>query len=204
MLLNKTLENLKNNLKQLPGVGDKTAQRYALHLLNSDKQHVLTLADTIRQAVEKHQNCSHCNILSDVNPCPICEDTGRNKKLLCVVENTYDVYLLEKTGEYDGYYFVLGHLLSPMDGYGIDEINLPQLAKIVEEREVEEIILALNPSTEGETTISLIAEELGRDNDRKITRLSTGLPFGSNIEYTSSVTLSNAIQRRYSIDRSET
>ncbi len=199
MLLNKTLEDLKNSLKQLPGVGDKTAQRYALHLLNSDKGHVLSLADSIKQAVEKHDNCSSCNILSDTEPCPICLDNSRDGKLLCVVENTYDVYLLEQTGDYSGYYFVLGHLLSPMDGYGIDEINLSQLAKVVEERDVEEIILALNPSTEGETTITLIAEELGKNNNRKITRLSTGLPFGSNIEYTSSVTLSNAIQRRYSI-----
>jgi len=198
MKFNKTLDELKNGLKQLPGVGEKTAQRYALYILNQDKDKAIELADTIKEAVELHSYCPKCNMLSDSNPCAICSDPDRDKSLICIVENTYDVYLIENTGEYDGYYFVLGHLLSPMDGIGTKEIHLPELLERLEVAEIEEIVLALNPSTEGETTIELIATEIAHLK-RKITRLSTGLPFGGNIEYSSPITLSNALRRRYPI-----
>jgi len=153
MIFNKTLDNLKNGLKQLPGVGEKTAQRYALYLLNQNKEHSLSLADTIREAVESHTFCKTCNMLSDSSPCVICRDKERDCSLLCVVENTYDVYLIENTGDYHGYYFVLGHLLSPMEGIGIGEIHLPELLKRIEDEKIKEVVLALNPSAEGETTI---------------------------------------------------
>ncbi len=198
MVFNRTLDSLKNRLKQLPGVGEKTAQRYAIYLLNQDKDTSLSLADTIREAVETHSFCSSCNILSDSNPCDICKNTERDRNLLCVVENTYDVYLIENTGEYRGYYFVLGHLLSPMEGIGTNEIYLPKLLNRIADESISEVILALNPSAEGETTIELIASEIAHLS-KKITRLSTGLPFGGNIEYSSPITLSNAIKRRYSI-----
>lgn len=199
MIFNKTLDDLKNGLKQLPGVGEKTAQRYALYLLNQTKDNALTLADTIREAVEIHSFCTCCNVLSDTNPCAICSDEKRDHSLLCVVENTYDVYLIENTGEYRGYYFVLGHLLSPMEGIGTREIHLPQLLEKIGDERISEVILALNPSAEGETTIELIATEI-TPLRKRITRLSTGLPFGGNIEYSSPVTLSNAIKRRYPIE----
>jgi recombination protein RecR len=198
MYFNKSLDDLKNSLKQLPGVGEKTAQRYALFLLHQDKTLTLELAETIKTAVEVHSFCSSCNILSDSNPCPICSDSGRDKSFLCVVENTYDVHLIEDTGEYKGYYFVLGGLLSPMEGIGIREIHLPELIQKIVDPQVKEVILALNPSTEGETTIDLIASESTGLN-KTITRLSTGLPFGGNIEYSNTLTLSNAIRRRYTI-----
>ncbi|MCB5230159.1 MAG: recombination mediator RecR [Candidatus Cloacimonas sp.] len=198
MYFNKPLDDLKNSLKQLPGVGEKTAQRFALFLLHQDKERTLDLADTIKTAVEIHSFCDKCNILTDSNPCTICEDMSRDKTLLCVVENTYDVYLIEATGEYKGYYFVLNNLLSPMEGIGIKEIHLPELLQRAADPEVEELILALNPSTEGETTIDLIAAETAPFNKR-VTRLSTGLPFGGNIEYSNTLTLSNAIKRRYTI-----
>lgn len=198
MNFNKTLDNLKNGLKQLPGVGEKTAQRYALYLLNQDKDHSLNLADTIKEAVEVHSFCKRCNILSDSNPCAICNDKERDITQLCVVENTYDVYLIENTGDYRGYYFVLGHLLSPMEGVGINEIHLPELLNKISDEPIEEVILALNPSAEGETTMELLAAEIAPLN-KNITRLSTGLPFGGNIEYSSLSTISNAIKRRYSI-----
>jgi recombination protein RecR len=198
MLFNKTLDNLKNRLKQLPGVGEKTAQRYALFLLSQNKEHSLGLADTIREAVENHSFCDICNILSDTNPCPICNDPRRDNSLLCVVENTYDVFLIENTAEFNGYYFVLGHLLSPMEGIGTNEIHLPELLVKVAKAEVTEVILALNPSAEGETTIELIASEIAALN-KQVTRLSTGLPFGGNIEYSNPLTLSNALKRRYSV-----
>lgn len=198
MNFNKTLDNLKNGLKQLPGVGEKTAQRYALFLLTQDKEHSLALAETIKEAVEIHSFCDSCNMLSDSNPCTICRDQTRDGSLLCVVENTYDVFLIENTGEYNGFYFVLGHLLSPMEGIGTNEINLPRLIARIEENPIKEVILALNPSAEGETTIELIASLILPFN-KTMTRLSTGLPFGGNIEYSSPVTLSNAIKRRYPI-----
>ncbi len=198
MLFNKTLDNLKNRLKQLPGVGEKTAQRYALYLLNQDKETTLALADTIKEAVENHSFCVSCNMLSDSNPCVICTDQERDSSLLCVVENTYDVYLIENTAEYRGYYFVLGHLLSPMEGIGTKEVHLPELLQKLKDQEISEVILALNPSAEGETTIDLLASEIS-SLGKKVTRLSTGLPFGGNIEYSNPLTLSNAIKRRYSI-----
>lgn len=198
MRFNQSLEALINNLKKLPGVGDKTALRYAMHLISINNDQSLQLAEAIKNAVDKHRNCSQCNTLTDIEPCCVCSQTGRDRRLLCVVESTSDVYLLENTNDYNGYYFVLGHLLSPIDGYGIEEIKLPQLLEKAAAEEVEEIILALNPSTEGETTINLIASEINKLNKR-VTRLSTGLPFGGNIEYSSAVTLSNAIKRRYPI-----
>ena len=198
MKFNKTLDDLKNNLKQLPGVGDKTAQRYALHLLTQSKERSLQFSDVIREAVEIHTYCARCNLLSDSDPCAICLDESRDESLICVVENSYDVYLVENTGEYKGRYFVLGHLLSPIDGIGIEEINLSHLLEVANNGLVKEIILAVNPSTEGETTMSLIAGELA-STDIIVTRLSTGLPFGANIEYSSQLTLSNAIRRRYTI-----
>jgi recombination protein RecR len=198
MQFNKTLDDLKDTLKQLPGVGDKTAQRYALYLLTQEKEQSLKFSDVIKEAVEVHTYCSICNLLSDSDPCPICSQKDRDQSYLCVVETSYDVYLVENTGEYKGYYFVLGHLLSPIDGIGIEEIHLAQLLEYVTEKPVKEVILALNPSTEGETTINLLAEEIS-SLKVNVTRLSTGLPFGSNIEYSSQLTLSNAIKRRYSI-----
>ncbi len=195
---NKTLDNLKNSLLQFPGVGEKTAQRFALFLLNQEKEKSLALAEAIRISVELHQNCIRCNMLSDTELCAICADSHRDTTQLCVVENTYDVFLIENTGDYHGYYFVLGHLLSPMDGIGTKEIGLDKLLELVNSDLIEEVILALNPSTEGETTINLIASEAAKIN-KKITRLSTGLPFGGNIEYSSPNTLSSAIKRRYSI-----
>jgi len=198
MIFNNKLDDLKNGLKQLPGVGEKTAQRYALYLLNQNKENSLNLADTIREAVESHTFCEVCNMLSDSNPCVICRNKERDHSILCVVENTYDVYLIENTGDFHGYYFVLGHLLSPMDGIGTSEIHLPELLNRVKSEIITEVVLALNPSAEGETTIELIASELAPYR-KTITRLSTGLPFGGNIEYSSPTTLSNAIKRRYSI-----
>ena len=138
-------------------------------------------------------------MLSETLTCSYCNDNMRNEKQLCIVENTQDVYLIENTHEYKGKYFVLKKLLSPMDGIGPEEINFPKLLNYIKKQKTEEIILALNPSAEGESTISFLGMEL-RGLVKKITRLSTGLPFGGDIEYTSSITLGNALKRRYSVD----
>ncbi|MEA2096963.1 MAG: recombination mediator RecR [Candidatus Cloacimonadota bacterium] len=197
-MFNGFLEDLVNNLKKLPGIGSKTAQRLAIHLISKEKTDAIDLADSIKDAVHSYKNCSICNMLSETDPCRFCADTTRISNVICVVENTQDAYLIENLHEFKGRYFVLNDLLSPLDGIGPDEINFHKLEKITNSGEVDEIILALNPSAEGESTINFLASQF-EDKNVKITRLSTGLPFGGDIEYTSSLTLSNAFKRRYSV-----
>lgn len=192
------LGDLVQNLKKLPGIGNKSAQRLAMHLISQDKEKALLLAASIRHAVENFTKCSICNMLSESDPCEFCADARRQKNFLCVVENTQDIYLVENTHEYHGRYFVLGNLLSPLDGIGPEEINFPLLLDLIRKDGIEELILALNPSAEGESTISFIASHL-EGTAINITRLSTGLPFGGDIEYTNSITLGNALKRRYSV-----
>ena len=197
-MFNGFLEDLVNNLKKLPGIGSKTAQRLAIHLISKEKADAMNLADSIKDAVESYNNCTICNMLSETEPCKFCSDTTRLSNVICVVENTQDAYLIEDLHEFNGKYFVLNELLSPLDGIGPKEINFPKLERIVSSGEINEVILALNPSAEGESTINFLASQFMEKNV-KITRLSTGLPFGGDIEYTSSLTLSNAFKRRYSV-----
>jgi len=197
-MFNGLLEELVNSFRKLPGIGTKTAQRLALNLISKEKKVALNLADSITNAVQSYKNCSICNMLSETDPCTFCSDETRDKKIICVVENTQDAYLIENLHEFKGSYFVLNDLLSPLDGIGPVEINFPKLEGIVKSDDIEEIILALNPSAEGESTINFLASQF-EDKGIKITRLSTGLPFGGDIEYTSSLTLSNAFKRRYSV-----
>ncbi|OQX71092.1 MAG: recombination protein RecR [Candidatus Cloacimonas sp. 4484_275] len=192
------LEELIQNLRRLPGIGKKSAQRLALHIIGMDKEEALKLSASIADAVKNFKNCSICNMLSEQDPCGFCSDETRQNNLLCVVENTQDVYLIENTNEYKGKYFVLNGLLSPLEGIGPDDIYFPKLLAYLKDNSVDELILALNPSAEGETTMSFLATQL-KPFVKKITRLSTGLPFGGDLEYTSSITLGNALKRRYSI-----
>jgi len=137
-------------------------------------------------------------MLTEQDPCLYCSSGNRSDELLCIVENSQDVFLIEETHEFKGKYFVLGKLLSPLDGIGPDQIKFPQLQALISTGNIEEVILALNPSAEGESTMNFLGSKLGKQISR-ITRLSTGLPFGGDIEYTSSLTLSNALKRRYPI-----
>ena len=192
------LGELVQNLKKLPGIGNKSAQRLAMHLISMEKTKALLLAESIQNAVKNYTNCSICNMLSESDPCEFCADEMRQKNSLCVVENSQDIFLIENTHEFRGKYYVLGNLLSPLDGIGPDEINFPKLLDMIQNDGINELILALNPSAEGESTINFIASQL-EDTNISITRLSTGLPFGGDIEYTSSITLGNALKRRYSV-----
>lgn len=198
MLFHGSLGELQKHLKRLPGVGAKTAQRLALHLAASDQELAVGLAQSLRRVVDEYHACPVCRMLTDTPVCAFCDSSDRDDARLCVVETTLDVYLVEQTGEYHGRYFVLGELLSPLDGVGPAEIHAPKLLELLRQREVEEVILALNPSTEGESTIDYLADML-EDQPAKVSRLSTGIPFGGDIGYTSQVTLSNALQRRFSI-----
>jgi len=192
------LAELEKNLKTLPGIGPKTAQRLAIFLISMEKDKSLQIADSITEAVNSYHNCSECNILTEEDPCKFCSAPERDSNSLCIVETTQDVYLIENTHEFQGKYFVLTKLLSPLDGIGPNDIHFSQLIQKVKNDNIREIVLALNPSAEGETTIVFLATNL-KDLVPSITRLSTGIPFGGDIEYSSTPTLINALKRRYTV-----
>jgi len=196
MYISANLEKLVESLSRFPGIGRKTAQRLAWHMLSQDKTFALTLAENIKATVEAFRPCSKCMMLSETDPCPICTARERDNDLLCIVESSADIQIIEKMNEYRGQYFVLGHLLSPIDGFGPAQINSEQLQQRVHDLQPNELILALKPSAEGEATMHYIWE-LFRDKVQSITRLSTGLPFGGDLEYSSSNTLKSAWERRY-------
>lgn len=192
------LEKLVESLARFPGIGKKTAQRLAWHLLSTDKSFALELSETIKTTVEAFKPCSQCLMLSESDPCPICSARDRIREQLCIVESSADIQIIENMNDYHGTYFVLGHLLSPIDGYGPREINADILQRHVDALQPKEIILALKPSAEGEATIHYIWE-LFKDRGLSITRLSIGLPFGGDLEYSSSNTLRSAWNRRFSV-----
>ncbi|MCL1827365.1 MAG: recombination mediator RecR [Candidatus Cloacimonetes bacterium] len=193
-----SLSELQKQLQLLPSIGEKSAQRLAYFLINQPKDKVLALAESIVTAINNCKPCSQCFLLSDTDPCKICTDPDRNEETLCVVESTRDIILIESTNEFKGRYFVLGNLLSPVSGIGPHQIRIPELEKYLQKNHITEVILAISPSTEGETTIHFIAEFL-KEKDKKITRLSTGIPYGSDMEYTGAATLMNALRRRYPV-----
>ena len=196
MLFSENFEKLIQTLNRFPGIGRKTAQRLARVMVSQDKNFALNLAETIITTVESFKTCSKCNMLSESDPCPYCTSVERLDSHLCVVENSSDIQILEGMNEYKGRYFVLGHLLSPLDGYGPEQINSQQLMERILTLHPTEIILALKPSAEGEATIHYLWELL-KDKEINITRLSTGIPFGGDLEYSNLNTLSNAWKRRY-------
>jgi recombination protein RecR len=197
-MASKKLEKLEFELRRLPGVGKKTAQRLAFFLINGEKADALNLAKSIEEAVISFKQCSKCNYLSESDPCEFCSDLTRDNNSVCIVESSQDVILVEKTNLFHGRYFVLGNLLSPLDGIGPTEIHFSQLLSFIKELDTKELILAIDPSTEGETTINFIADEC-KQLGLKITRLSIGLPFGGNLEYTNSITIANAFNRRFEV-----
>jgi recombination protein RecR len=194
----KVIDDLKDALKTLPGIGEKSAQRLALYILSQDKTNSVLLGEAILESVNKITNCNICNMLTDANPCRFCTDLKRNDKQLCIVENTADVFMMESTGEFYGKYFVLSNLLSPIDGIGPDDIHIEELLARINDYEVEEVIIALSPSVEGETTISYIADRL-ESWSGSISRLSTGIPFGGDLEYSNKITVANALKHRFNV-----
>jgi len=192
------LERLIQHFNRLPGIGRKTAQRLAWHLVSTEKTQALEFADCLRKTVNRFTTCPHCLMLTELSPCPICADPVRDASTLCVVETTSEVFLIENMHEYTGKYFVLGHLLSPLEGFGTGDIHADELLALVDETRPQEVILALKPSAEGEATIHFLSELLA-GKQVSVTRLSTGIPFGGDLEYTSSLTLANAWKRRYRV-----
>jgi recombination protein RecR len=188
------LDNLIAQLTRLPGVGTRTAQRLAFHLLRTPREEALALAEAIREAKERIGPCSECGNLTEEDVCEICRDARRDRAVICVVEQPADLVSVERTHEYRGVYHVLGGALSPLDGVEPEDLRLEQLFGRVERNGVEEVVLATNPTMTGEATAAFIADRLrGRT---RVTRLASGLPVGSDLEYADEVTLGRALAGR--------
>ncbi len=189
------LEALIEALKRLPGVGQKSAQRMAYHLLQHDRASLARMADALKAAGERIGHCQRCHTFSENALCEICSDTARNASLLCVVESPADQAALERTGSYAGYYFVLLGRLSPLDGLGTREIGAAELLTRADDGAVREVILATSFTAEGEATAHVLSEAL-RSRGIKATRLARGVPVGSELEYVDLGTIAHALVDR--------
>jgi len=192
------LEQLVHSLRCLPGVGPKSAQRMALYLLERNRSGAARLSDMLTESLEKIGHCEQCRTLTEEALCRICSSTSRDEKLLCVVGSPADMFAIEQAGSYRGYYFVLSGHLSPIDGIGPDDIGIPDLMMLLDRRPVEELILANNPTVEGEATAYYIAGLL-TDKNIMLSRIAHGVPVGGELEYVDGGTLSHAFNGRQRI-----
>lgn len=192
------IQELIDALRRLPGVGPKSAQRMAYHLLERDRDGARRIARAMEQAVEKVGHCRLCRSLSEGELCPICASIKRDRSVLCVVESPTDVQAIEQSTGYKGLYFVLMGRLSPLDGIGPAELGLDRLAARLNEGEVKEVILATNPTVEGEATAHYIGEMV-RARGIRVTRIAHGVPLGGELEYVDGGTLSHAFHGRREI-----
>jgi recombination protein RecR len=189
------VDRLIDELKHLPGVGQKTAQRLAFHLLRAAPEQALALADAIREAKRNIRECSICNNLTDTDPCLYCASPTRDRKTICVVEEVHHILAVEKTRQYSGLYHVLGGALSPLDGIGPDQLKLKSLIERLKGATVEEVIIATNPTAEGEVTavyVSKLIKPLGV----RVTRIGVGIPVGADLEYADEITMLKAMEGR--------
>ena len=192
------IQRLISELSRLPGIGQRTAQRLAFHILRSEDADAQGLAEAIREVKDKVGLCEVCFNLSEGPRCRICEDERRDRSLICVVEEPSDVIPIERTGEYRGLYHVLGGALSPIDGIDPEDLRIAELVRRVDGGGVEEVVLATNPTTTGEATAIHVAELLR--GKVTITRLASGLPVGADLEHADEVTLGKAFAGRLSLD----
>ena len=188
------ISKLIQELSALPGIGTKSAQRLAFHILNMPKEQVEELSSAILDAMQNGRYCKECFTLSDEEICPICSDSSRNHKVIMVVENTRDLAAYEKTQKYDGVYHVLHGAISPMLGIGPGDIKLKELMQRLQ-KDVDEVIIATNSSLEGETTAMYISK-LIKPTGIKVTRIASGVPVGGDLEYIDEVTLLRALEGR--------
>lgn len=191
------MARLIEELRKLPGIGTKSAQRLAFHILRSSSEDAEALAEAVREVKARLRLCSTCNNITDVDPCLYCASPTRNQRVVCVVEEPTNIATIEKT-HYNGVYHVLHGTLSPLHGVGPEHLRIGNLQKRVESGDLEEVILATSPNTEGEATAHYLAEVLRRA-DMRITRIATGVPAGSDIEYADEVTMTRAMEGRRSI-----
>jgi recombination protein RecR len=189
------MARLIEELKKLPGVGAKSAQRFAFHILRSTDDDAAALAEAVRGLKTALRLCSICNNVTDVDPCIYCASTTRNQRLVCVVEEPTSIESVERTRGYQGVYHVLHGTLSPLHGVGPDQLRTTTLLARVERGEIDEVILATSPTLEGEATANWLASAL-RGHSIRITRIATGVPAGSDIEYADEVTMARAMEGR--------
>ncbi len=194
------LDNLIDQLSRLPGIGRKTAQRLALFILKSEPEFAEELVDAIVALKENTHLCKRCFNLAEDELCPVCSDPTRDTRKICVVEDIVDVMAIEETHTYHGLYHVLGGVISPLAGVTPEQLHIAELIRRVKEEEIDEVLLAINPSTEGEATIIYISEQLKPFNI-KITRLASGIPLGSHLEYLDMATIGRAIQSRQEVKK---
>ena len=189
------MARLIEELKKLPGVGGKTAQRFAFHILRASDEDAELLSGAIRDVKASLHLCSICNNITDVDPCVYCASPTRNQRLVCVVEEPTNIAAVERTRHYNGVYHVLHGALSPLHGIGPEQLRIGNLARRVESGSVDELILATNPTIEGEATATYISR-LFKSSAVKVTRIATGVPVGSDIEYADEVTMQKAMEGR--------
>jgi len=189
------ISKLIDSFTKLPGIGPKTASRLAFYVLNMKEDDVLEFARALVSAKRELTHCSVCGNITDTDPCRICQDTSRDGSIICVVQDPKDVIAMEKMKEFRGKYHVLNGAISPMDGIGPEDINVPSLLNRLKDEEVKELILATNPNIEGEATAMYISR-LVKPSGIRITRIAHGLPVGGDLEYADEVTLSKALEGR--------
>lgn len=191
----KIFERLTNALHRLPGIGPKAAERLAYHILQTPVPEIEELCNALLSAKKEMKLCSSCYNFTETDPCPICRDETRNKSLLCVVEEPQDVYTLERTKSFNGYYHVIGGAFSPLDGITAEDLRIKELVDRVQKNGYQEIILALDPDAEGEMTINYLTRVL-KPYKIKVSRIAYGIPVGGDLEYADKLTLLRAIEGR--------
>lgn len=192
----KSFEDCVFELSKLPGIGKKTAMRLALYLLNKDLPDIERLSNTLINLKKNTKICKNCFGVSESDICAICADSTRKSDIICVVEEPKDVFIIEATGRYDGLYHVLGGKIAPLDDIGPDKLRINELIKRVESGNINEVLIATNPDIEGETTAIYIKKRLSHINKLLITRIASGIPIGSHLEYADEVTILKSIENR--------
>jgi recombination protein RecR len=189
------IQDLVDRLRRLPGLGSRSAERIVFHLLASDRRDIALLVESLKNLGERVRTCSVCGNLADTDPCPICSDPGRDRNVLCVVEQPADLYAIERTSQFTGLYHVLGGVLSPIAGVGPDELRIGSLIERVRKDSIRELIVATNPSTEGEATALYLARVLD-GSPAQVSRIAHGIPVGGNLGYVDEVTMGKAFEGR--------
>jgi recombination protein RecR len=189
------ISKLIEGFMRLPGIGPKTAQRLAFYVLTMEEDDVLDLSKALMRAKRDLHQCSLCGNITDQDPCYICSDKGRDRSVICVVQDTKDLMAMERTREYNGLYHVLHGAISPIEGVGPEDLRIPDLLKRLEDETVQELILATNPNIEGEAT-AMYLSRLIKPFGLKVTRIAHGLPVGGDLEYADEVTLTKALEGR--------
>lgn len=193
------LENAVNEFAKLPGIGKKTALRLVLHLIKQEESEVAMFSNTIAKMRNEIKFCRRCFNISDTDLCNICSNPGRIQNLLCVVENIRDVIAIESTQQFNGLYHVLGGVISPLDGIGPEQLTIEPLVNRIREEAIEEVIFALNPNIQGDTTIYYIGRKL-KETPVKITTIARGIAFGGELEYADEMTLAKSISNRIPVE----